>query len=280
MMRGVSMCSFSERAAMLHREQMTKTARLRLARNLPEATSWIGRHAKSFSGEAQEALNRLLNPIHGLRAGWADLTPRTQMLADKAKEMKSAINAPRTWYNPLSWLKPGEHMTRHYKAPVSLSGIMSGSFEGPHAKHLAKELAGKGRIRMTAEELSRRGWTGKGTVTKYLPVGSKGMMTGFSALAIPEVVNAQKATPTGERGALEAGLGGLGSAAGMIAGSGVGLLPGIGLWYAMDKGGRKAGRVLDRLRSGATLGEATLAPSPEEATQQLQSINQYYGPKE
>jgi hypothetical protein len=277
MMSGISLSSFSERAIALRREQMVKEARMRLAKNVPEAMGWLGRHARTFSGEAQESLGRLLNPVKGMREGWKELTPRTKILADKGKDLRKSIGAPTKWFNPFSWSKPGEHMLKHVKAPLSMGDIARGQFKGPNAKHLTRELQNKGRVQMGAEELSRRGWTGSGRVSKYMPVGPKGMITGFGAMAIPEVVNAEKATPTGEGGALEAGLGGLGSAAGMIAGTGVGLIPGTMLWYAMDKGGRKAGRVLDRLRSGASLGTALNAPSPQEANQQLDNVNRYYG---
>ena len=280
-MSSLSMPSFTERVIELQRgrlQEMSKEAvtRLRLAKNAPEAMGWLAKKSPALFGGADEMLRRMLNPIHGLKAGWKELTPRTDLLnPKKLKEMRSAIKAPRTW-NPLTWLKPGEHMTEYQKTKISPTQILKGEFKGPHASKMQNQLNERGRMRMMAEEMSRRGWTGKGSVTKYLPVGGKSLMTGFSAQAIPQIVNAPKASRTGEGGALEEGLGGLGSAVGMVAGMGGGLVPGTAMWYAMDKGGRKAGRVLDRLRSGASMSEAVKAPSPSEAADQLSNIQQYY----
>jgi len=283
-MNSASMLSFTERVIELHRgrlHEMSKEAgaRLRLAKNIPEAAGWLSRKSPALFGGADEMFRRLTNPIYGLKAGWKELNPRADLLnPKKLKEMKSAINAPRT-LNPMTWLKPGEHMTEFKKTKISPTQILKGKFEGPHASSMQKQLKERGRLPMLAEEMSRRGWTGKGSVTKYLPVGGKSMITGFSAQAIPQIVNAPQASRTGEGGALEEGMGGLGSAAGMIAGMGGGLVPGTALWYAMDKGGRKTGRILDRLRSGASLGEAVKAPSPSEAADQLSNIQQYYSPR-
>ena len=283
-MNSLSMPSFTERVIELHRSRLSEMskeagARLRLAKNIPEAAAWLSKKSPALFGGADEMFRRLTNPIYGLKAGWKELTPRADLLnPKKLKEMKSAIKAPQTW-NPMTWLKPGKHMTEYQKTKISPTQIIKGQFKGPHASAMQAKLKERGRIPMLAEELSRRGWTGKGGVTKYLPVGGKSMITGFSAQAIPQIVNAPPPSRTGEGGALEEGLGGLGSAAGMVAGMGGGLVPGTALWYAMDKGGRKAGRVLDRLRSGATMGEAVNAPSPSEAASQLANVQQYYSPR-
>jgi hypothetical protein len=103
-------------------------------------------------------------------------------------------------------------------------------------------------------------------------------MVGFPlAFDIPAVVNAPEATRTGEGGAVERGLGAALGTAGMIGGVGTGFLPGLALWYAGHKIGGGAGRLIDRMRAGATVPEAVMAPSPEEAQSQLQNIARYYG---
>jgi hypothetical protein len=131
--------------------------------------------------------------------------------------------------------------------------------------------------RGVAEELSRSGYTGSGKITKYLPIGQKTVLPAFSAMAIPDIVNAPKSTPTSEGGAVERGLGEAASLGGMIFTGGMGIVPGLGGMYLAGKAGGRIGRVIDRLRAGGNLDQATMAPSPEEATQQLERIQKHYG---
>ena len=127
------------------------------------------------------------------------------------------------------------------------------------------------------EELSRRGWTGQGRVTKYMPLGQKGMTAAFMAPGALSVMDAPEATRTGSGGALERGLGELGATGGFVLGSGLGLLPGTAAFMAAAKGGSALGRLMDRYRAGASPQEAMEAPTPEEAAQQMETIRKYYG---
>jgi len=209
-----------------------------------------------FRGGAEGA-RRAFSPIKGLREGWEASTPLHGMeQRAKALGFGSASEAATS----LKTTNP-----RAYKK------LLGGG------EHLLGTSPNAGKARSVAEELSRKGWTGAGNLTKYLPVGSKGMTVGFAGMGIPSVVNAQKATPTGEGGALEKGIGELGSAGGMILGSGLGIAPAMGLWYGATSLGSRLGRVLDRVRSGASVRTAVGAPSPSEAVEQLNTIQKYYG---
>jgi hypothetical protein len=87
----------------------------------------------------------------------------------------------------------------------------------------------------------------------------------------------EKPTETGEGGAAEKLLGEVGGTGGFLAGmASKRMLPGFALMAGGQYLGGKAGRVIDRLRGGASVGTAVSAPSPEEATSQLENIQRYY----
>lgn len=135
-----------------------------------------------------------------------------------------------------------------------------------------------GVISEGAKSLGRGGWTGTGKYTKYMPVGMKGMYAPFMAMDAHGVYEASKRPPsaTGEGGLAETGLGATLGTAGMIAG-GRRFLPSMAL-YALGSGaGGGLGRIVDRLRGGADLPTAAMAPSPTEAAEQLGNIQRYYG---
>lgn len=208
-------------------------------------------------GSSGDVLNRLRHPIEGLREGWRASSPVYGML-DRAKKLG---------YGSIEEAVAG----LKGKDPSAYKKLLGGG------EHMLGTKPGTGRVQAAAEELSRRGWTGAGKYTKYIPWGNKGMATGFSAMAIPDIVNAPKATPTGGDSALERGIGELGSAAGIVAGTGLGFVPAMGMWYGGQRLGSRLGRVLDRVRSGASLKDAIVAPTPEEAAGQLETIHKYYG---
>lgn len=134
--------------------------------------------------------------------------------------------------------------------------------------------------RALAEELSRRGWTGAGALTKYVPLGQKSMIAGFGSSAVPGMVRAAQGPavgPTGEGGPWERGLGELGGTAGWIAGAPLGFLGGTGLWLGGERAGSGLGRIIDRLRSGADVSTALTAPSPTEAAEQMSEVARHYG---
>jgi len=120
------------------------------------------------------------------------------------------------------------------------------------------------------------GWTGKGKVTKYLPIGEKSLTLGIPAAALT-MGKSQPASPTGEGGAAERWLANIGGAAGGVLGGGLGFVPAVGMFTAGEVAGGRLGRVIDRLRSGGTVDQALNAPSPTEATSQINRIRRYYG---
>lgn len=232
----------------------------RLPKTPVSAAAKLQPSSRGFIGDIQEAGHRIMHPIEGLREGWRDFSPVNRMAAMTSKDREAYMKGGKfLWVGPK--IGPGAHLEA----------------AGKTLGEAAKAPGVGGKIKSVAEELSRRGVTGAGGITKYMPVGQKALIPGFGAMGIPGVVNAPEAQRTGEGGALEMGLGELGSAAGMIAGGGLGLAPGIGLWYLAHKMGGRAGRIADRFRAGATPGEALEAPSPTQAKQQLETLEKYYG---
>lgn len=243
--------------------------------------------------QAHELLERVLHPREGLLKGWQSMSHRGQMAQDralrlnmirgmrerglhgseirhlmgqdpKAELVQAVRGAQAAGKKPLFGAGGKAHLLEHQNAPIPIFG-KGGTVAGPN------------RVQRTAEELSRRGWTGGGRVTKYLPVGGKGLTAGFSATAIPGVVNAKPATRTGEGGAYERALGEAGGTLGFVGGGGLGLVTGLGASMGLERAGSRIGRTLDRLRSGASLGEAWSAPSPTQAAEQLAKIRKHYG---
>jgi len=255
------------------------------------ALGQVGRVTRGVFEGGDKALGRIRHPLEGLRAGWRESSP-VNVMKDKAKELgqklegrdfsiqeaaqhlKSKIPPKPADRSLWSRVKTGptEAEKSYSAAQESHDKFMQGGGE-----HLLGTKPGTGRIKAIAEELSRRGWTGAGPKTKYLPGGMKSWSVLPVGLEIPSIVNAPAPTPTGEGGALEQGLGALGGTAGFIASTGVGLVPGAAMWYGGQKAGSRLGRVLDRIRAGAPLRTAVSAPSPQEAAEQLQTIQQHYG---
>jgi hypothetical protein len=210
------------------------------------ALSWVKSQPKQFV----EAGKRLATPHKSIPAGWRHMTPEKQLAHMRASGASPAAIKEYT-------KGMGKHITER--------GILPKAYvESPH------------RIGRVAERLSRRGWTGKGDITKYIPLWSqKGMYAGFGGLGAKSVYDAAKRKPTatGEGGLAETGLGeALGTGA-MIAGTGgLGILPASAMWLGSHMLGSKAGRIIDRLRGGAGLQTAAMAPSPQEAQRMLAGL--------
>ena len=224
--------------------------------------------AKELLGHPSEIVPRLLHPDKGIAEGWHMYSPVAQ-IAKRAKEMN--LGNPQAAAKRLGMKNP--------KVKEMLGSGLTG------ARHSAmldpsvslKDAWRKGGLKGTAEELSRRGWTGETKYTKYLPVGGKSWIPGYSALTLPGIINAPPPSKSGE-GARGERIGGeIGSMAGMALTGGLGVLPGTIGWMIANKAGGRAGRVLDRLRAGASVGEAVHAPSPTEAAAQLSEIQKTYG---
>ena len=103
----------------------------------------------------------------------------------------------------------------------------------------------RGKIRGVAEELSRRGWTGQGNITKYMPVGQKGMLAGFPALSAPAALKAAR-DPNAPESASSIALGELGYALPAVLTAGAS--GGLALPVAGYMGATALGRKLDAMR--------------------------------
>lgn len=212
----------------------------RVGKTVTEAPKGLWGWAKKQPEQFHEAAGRLLHPVKGFKKGWGELTP-AQMVRQGEREAAGHITGQ--------------------KIPIRDLLSRNTSFK------------------TKAEELSRRGWTGEGNITKYLPVGMKSMQAGFMGMSVPDIIAASKRQPTatGEGGLAETiGSHGLGNLAFMGAGR-LGMPAAMAMYLAASKVGGGAGKIIDRLRGGATLPEAMTAPSPEEAASQLANIQRYYG---
>ena len=99
-----------------------------------------------------------------------------------------------------------------------------------------------------AEELFRRGWTGQGATTKYLPVGGKSWTAGFGVGLLPGAVG--KEDPYGQgRGRFERTGEHLGTQVGFVAGLPASLLGSVAASELGRRGMGGVGKGLDRLVS-------------------------------
>jgi hypothetical protein len=255
------------------------------ALKLPKAGDLMRRmlaRARHTAAKGTENLSelayRVRHPVEGAAEGWASMSPARQLAKEELERAAKFELLTQSGFSPEEAAK---------RLGTSLSEQISAGKAGKHLAGAERSLLGAGgtlregavgeRLKATAEELSRRGWTGQGGATKYMPIGGKGLMTGFGATSIPTIVNAPKATPTGEGGTAERALEDVMGTGGFILGSGLGPITGLGAGYGSMAVGKRMGRVIDRLRSGASLGQAVTAPSPTEAATQMRRIQQYYG---
>ena len=113
--------------------------------------------------------------------------------------------------------------------------------------------------KVLAEELSRRGWTGTGPTTKYLPVGGKGIVTGLgAAFAAPALA---KKDPHGEgKGRFERIGEHLGGNLGLVASMPTGLAGFFGGWELGERALGLPGRGIDKLIERRRLRKRLAAP--------------------
>jgi len=110
-----------------------------------------------------------------------------------------------------------------------------------HAAPHLRESPGSSKVRnlrSLAENLSRRGWTGAGKTTKYLPVGMKGQVAAFTALGANKALQGSP-EHVGES---------VGDTAGWIAGAPFGLMGMLATGATGRYLGRQTGHVLGSLR--------------------------------
>lgn len=207
-----------------------------------------------------DVLDVVSHPVVAYRQGWNAMSPIHAAHVDPGK--MTALTKALASTKSSKWTRPfrqGLHLD-----PNVASQTMGGAWRS-------------GGIRGVAEELSRQGWTGKSQVGKYLPLGGKGLTVGFIGLEVPSIVRSQPVQPTGEHGAIERGLGALGGTAAFVAGASKGFFPSLAVAEIGRRSSAHVGRVLDRLRAGASMHAAVEAPSPSEARRQLQNLQRYYG---
>lgn len=200
-----------------------------------------------------EMTKRIVNPVYGIKKGIRLMSPRARLLdmksVDRAAALKNTFKSA--------------HLGQHLDKPLKLGATLSGK----HGK----------RGKAFAEELSRRGWTGQGKLTKYIPVGEKGMQTGFAAMAVPTVMNASmKGGKYGEGGKFEVGLGEIAGVGATVASGGMGLIPAIAMGSIVGGAARKVGRTVDRYRKGAGVKDAWSASTPTQAAKNLQNMRRYH----
>jgi hypothetical protein len=287
-----TLTAFIEELANLSKEaSMTKEAfpplgeiASRFAKPMMGAVQW----GRDLAGHPNELFSRMKSGLGpALKEGWNDWAP-TAKITREAKKLN--FSTPAEALRGLDASHPMVQQTMKAKGITAdqavqhhLKEMMGSGLTGRHQTYMAepnvplRHAYRQGGVKGLAEQLSRSGWTGETKYTKYLPVGGKAMIPGMTAMAIPGIVNAKPASPTGEGGRLEKVLGEVGSTAGMVLTGGMGILPGTIGWGLAQKAGTRAGRVLDRLRSGATVNQALHAPSPTEAAAQLENIRKNYG---
>ena len=202
------------------------------------------------AGEA--AGNFVANPAKAVRQGWRAHSPvgglrqgqdlgevAKRVRGDTAKEFRGAMRSAK---------EPGAVSKAWYGGKEQATAAREGATK-KRWSHLVDESGNprtvgnwsngpglKDKVQGVADELSRRGWTGKGTgalggATKYLPVGAKGLTVGFGAMSAPTLYQAA----TGEI-PISAGVGELASNLGYVvapATKGLGMLGTLGLAEGM-----------------------------------------------
>jgi hypothetical protein len=242
------------------------------------AANWTKANLVGTPADVDETFARVRHPLsYGLGAGWRDYEP-LKMMQNEDLARAAVHSGPEPFRTSEEILR--ENAAAGKKGPWAL-GRAAHLAEPSTGFPAALKSPGFSKVRALAEEASRGGWTGAGRATKYLPVGGKGLTAMFGLASLPGIIQAAKAGPvgpTGEGGLFEQGLGTLGGLAGFVLpGTRSGVLPLLGIGMGAQYLGGKLGRVLDRMRSGASVGTAVFAPSPAEARGQLENIQHYYG---
>jgi hypothetical protein len=173
----------------------------------------------------REVATRLGSPMEGMRKGWSMLSPTKLMreggrMGEGLSEATARTTAARTALEGRKAVG-AEHGGKAIKGfftrkPVVYRGDTMLGRARAHAatklragEHLAPGAKVAPGIKGRAEGLSRSGWTGEGAVTKYLPVGQKGMTAAGAAMSAPGVYDAATKPYDPNRGGLGEQLGGL-----------------------------------------------------------------------
>lgn len=175
-----------------------------------QAGGWLKKVTLDSAGQGFKRIGEFVsNPGQTLRTGWRNLTP---------------INNPEL----LSKLPSGHHI-----------GMSQNVFDAIKSYRLAANPGLQTHLQNTAESLSRRGWTGQGNLTKYLPVGAKGM------LAVGAVPTAIGMAGVARGGSAEDAFGGAAGTVGAVAGTGLPFVGSTILGKTFEGAGRRLGTGVD-----------------------------------
>jgi hypothetical protein len=195
-----------------------------------------------FRTNLYEFAGRIGNPLKGLAKGWKMMSPAETLRTGLpgATRLSEEIAGH---FSPSPSTIFGKHIPGLGTARTALRRTFAAA---PHLQEASTPVTGGG-FRQAVEELSRRGWTGEGKMTKYLPLGEKAMV-GLGGVATgAETLHALRSPEAGGPGPAERALSGLGTLGTGVMTFGTG---GLGLAAPLAAGylGGRAGRVIDRLR--------------------------------
>ena len=155
--------------------------------SLAGAGKWLWRAGPGSIGKGVESVGKLIkSPGKTLKEGWQGMSPTL-----KPGLIKRDIIVMRA-----------QGASAHSIAAEEkrLASMMKNIKKNPH---LAESHKPKGYgPKALAERASRAGWAGQGKYTKYVPIGEKSMLTGFTA---PTAVDAVRGKAGGEDIGREAG---------------------------------------------------------------------------
>jgi hypothetical protein len=163
-----------------------------------------------FFGNVAELGRRLGSPKAGLQSGWKMLSPAGRLssgthhakpIAEGVARTRAAKRALETRgrLTPHVDTQPVEGLfgrPAQYKGDTALGRVRAhlraALGTGTHLEQPGKALGKTQGAREIAEELSRRGVTGEGAITKYLPLGDKSQMLAIGpAMAYPALASGQ-----------------------------------------------------------------------------------------
>jgi len=263
---------------LLEKNALSVTDVVRTGRRVGKALRMVGgvpgraaRGVYRWGGAQAQALR---HPVQTMQEGWRAMSPgylarRYKKLAFSAKPEHVRELAQLKKANP-GMLKRMEE-AYHEAARASTKKRWGGLLSPKRREHLLEksiplELARrKGGAKAVAEELSRRGWTGTGRVTKYMPIGFK---SGVGQIGLATASGISK-KPTPEERAE-------GMTRGRKAGAGLGSVAGFLASTALPVGGIPGMMATEALfrRGGAAVGSALSGrPKPQPIRLTPQQVN-------
>lgn len=159
-----------------------------------------------------EFAKRFGSPLKGIQRGWEAHSPvglmrqggdmgeglraaisRTQA-AEKAIHTSSKIPAIDLSGAPIKGLFKRDVVYDASSIPGKVRAHLASNIRA--GSHLAPDHQVAPGVKGLAERASRSGWTGEGKLTKYLPVGQKGMLLSGTLASMPGIVDAMRYGPS------------------------------------------------------------------------------------